>query len=144
MGQRVIDADGLILGRMGSLVAKMLLMGDKVIVVNAEKAVISGRIRYTIALYKQLSNIKTHTNPKFGPFFYRKPNLFVRRRIRGMLPWKYPRGKQAYKNLKVYIGIPKALNINESSIETFPEFSTNVLKGPYMKVSQLSAELGWE
>jgi large subunit ribosomal protein L13 len=144
MGQRVINADGIVLGRLASLVAKMLLLGDKVTVVNGEKAVISGRIRYNIALYKRLSNIKTHTNPKQGPFFYRRPNLFVRRRIRGMLPWKYPRGKQAYKNLKVYIGIPKAMNIDESKIETFPEFSINVLKGPFMRVSQLSAELGWE
>jgi large subunit ribosomal protein L13 len=144
MGQRIINADGIVIGRMASLVAKMLLLGDKVTIVNAEKAVISGRIRYTIALYKQRSNIKTHTNPKWGPFFYRRPNLFVRRRIRGMLPWKYPRGKQAYMNLKVFMGIPKALNINESSMETFPEFSIKELKGPYIKVSQLSAELGWE
>jgi len=144
MGKRVINADGIVLGRMASLVAKMLLLGDKITVVNAEKAVISGRARYSIALYKRYSNIKTHTNPIQGPFFYRKPNLFVRRRIRGMLPWKYPRGKQAYKNLKVYMGIPKALNIDEASIETFPEFSTKELRGPFISISQLVGELGWE
>jgi large subunit ribosomal protein L13 len=143
MVQRIINADGIILGRMGSLVAKMLLLGDNVIIINAEKAAISGRNRFIINFYKKHSNIKTHTNPIKGPFFYRKPNLFVRRTIRGMLPWNYPRGRQAYKNLKVYIGIPKTLKIDESKIERFSEFSVDHLKGPYTEVSKLTQELGW-
>lgn len=143
MVQRVINADGIILGRLGSLVAKMLLLGDKVTIVNAEKAAISGRNRFIIEFYKKHSEIKTHTNPIKGPFFYRKPNLFVRRTIRGMLPWKYPRGKQAYKNLKVFIGIPTKLNIDKEKMETFSDFSVEHLRGPYIEVSKLVKELGW-
>jgi len=144
MGQRIINADGMVLGRLGSLVAKMLLLGDKVIIVNAEKVVISGKARFTIESYKKRSNIKTLTNPIKGPFFYRKPNLLVRRTIRGMLPWKYPRGRQAYRSLRVYMGIPKILNIDESKIENFPEFSVTHLKGPFIEVSKLAQELGWK
>ena len=144
MGQRIINADGMILGRLGSLVAKRLLLGDKVIIVNAEKAIISGRARFTIKFYKKHSNIKTHTNPIKGPFFYRRPNQFVRRTIRGMLPWNYPRGRQAYKNLRVFMGIPQMLKIDESKIETLAEASGAHLRGSYIVIGKLLQELGWK
>ncbi|RLI06236.1 50S ribosomal protein L13, partial [Candidatus Bathyarchaeota archaeon] len=42
MKRSVIDASGLILGRMASIVAKRLLEGEQIEIVNAEKAVVSG------------------------------------------------------------------------------------------------------
>ena len=86
MEPRVIDANGLILGRLASKVAKMLLLGENVIIINAEKAIISGNKRTTIAAYKERQNIKTHYNPVKGPFWLKTPHNLVRRTIRGMLP----------------------------------------------------------
>jgi len=48
-GFTIIDADKLILGRMASIVAKRLLNGEMIIIVNAESTVISGSRRNIIA-----------------------------------------------------------------------------------------------
>ncbi|MHA1651357.1 MAG: 50S ribosomal protein L13 [Candidatus Helarchaeota archaeon] len=144
MGLRVINAEGQILGRLASHVAKMLLLGEKVIIVNAEKAVISGKKRRTIEAFKERIKIHTHTNPRRGPFWPKTPNNIVRRTIRGMLPWKKKRGRDAYKNLKVYIGIPENLNVDESAFETFSDASLDRLKGSFMEISELAKEIGWK
>ena len=144
MPARVIDADGLILGRLASKVAKMLLMGEKIIVVNAEKAVISGQKRHNIKNYHDRSQIHTHTNPRRGPFWPKTPNNFVRRTIRGMLPWKKNRGRTAYKNLKVFMGVPEDLNLEVSTFETFSDASLDHLKGNFMLIGDLVKEIGWK
>ncbi|MFX1295017.1 MAG: 50S ribosomal protein L13 [Promethearchaeota archaeon] len=141
---RVIDANRLILGRLASLVAKMLLLNEKIIIVNAEKAVISGKKRTIINQYKERINIHTHTNPRRGPFWYKTPNKLLRRTIRGMLPWKKKRGREAYKRLKVYEGIPEELNLDESTFETFSDFTLDHLKGTFISVGELAKEIGWK
>ena len=144
MELRVINADRLILGRLATRVAKMLLRGESVIIVNAEKAVISGRKRFLIDHYKKRQEIRTHTNPVRGPMWPKIPNRFVRRTIRGMLPFKRPRGRDAFRNLKVYTGVPETLNIDASTFETFAEASLDHLKGRFMVISELMRELGWK
>ncbi|RLI36579.1 hypothetical protein DRO60_05575, partial [Candidatus Bathyarchaeota archaeon] len=51
-GWTVIDATGLVLGRMASIVAKRLLMGERIAIINAEKAVISGKKKAIVNRYK--------------------------------------------------------------------------------------------
>ncbi|HML26713.1 MAG TPA: uL13 family ribosomal protein, partial [Methanomethylovorans sp.] len=60
----IIDANGLILGRLASDVAKRLLAGEKIDIVNAEKAVISGSRLDTIAEYRNKIAIGS---TEFGP-----------------------------------------------------------------------------
>ncbi|MHA1267659.1 MAG: 50S ribosomal protein L13 [Candidatus Helarchaeota archaeon] len=144
MNPRIIDANGLILGRLASKVAKLLLLGEKIIVINAEKAVISGNKKERIKRYKDRQNIRTHYNPIKGPFWYKTPSQLVRRTIRGMLPWKNDRGRRAYKNLKVFMGIPEELQIKQDQIETFSEISTENLKGTYIEVLELAKEIGYK
>lgn len=103
----VIDGSGTILGRLASKVAKSLLNGKKVIIYNAEEILITGRPENTIKKYQEWQNVSTLTDPRKGPFHYSRPDLFVKRRIRGMLPWKKLRGKKAFNNLRAYIGVPK-------------------------------------
>jgi len=105
----VVDADGLILGRMASKIAKLLLSGYRVIVVNAERAVVSGSYDRVIARYKKRLEWRTLANVEKTPKRPRRPDLIVRRTVRWMLPWKKPRGKAAYKRLFVYIGTPDYL-----------------------------------
>ena len=144
MVTRVIDADGHILGRLASHIAKMLLLNEKVIIVNAEKIIISGNRRKIIEHYKERSNIHTHTNPTKGPFWPKRPDNFVRRTIRGMLPWKKDRGRQAYRRLRVYEGIPEKLNLDESTFETFSDASIDNLKGTFIEMNELSQEIGYK
>lgn len=137
----VVDASNAILGRLASIVAKRILNGEKIAIVNAEKAVISGKLDSVLEKYKEWLKIRTHTNPKKGPFHYRRPDKLVKRVIRGMLPWKKPRGKQAYKRLRVYIGVPEEFKSKE--IVKVTEIDASRLRGSYVTIFKLSQLIGW-
>jgi large subunit ribosomal protein L13 len=134
----VINAEGLILGRMASIIAKKLLNGEEIIIVNAEKAVLSGKRKSKIREAKEFLEVGS---PKMGPFHYRRPDRIVRRTIRGMLPYKQPKGKQAYKRLKVFIGIPE--NLKNQKIETLSEAQAQKLKCSYFRIEEFAKEIGW-
>jgi len=134
----VIDATNLILGRMSSIIAKRLLKGEKIIIVNAEKAVISGKRKNKIREAKEFLSVG---HPWKGPFHPRRPDRIIRRTIRGMLPYKQPKGKLAYKRLRVYIGVPEELQTVEK--ETLKEAHASKLRCPYFTVAELAKEIGW-
>lgn len=135
---RVIDATGLILGRMASVVAKRLLNGEKIIIVNAEKAIISGDKYMVVGQYHDYLQIG---HPGKGPLHPRRPDRIVRRAIRGMLPYKQPRGRDSLKRLRVYMGVPAELR--DKPMETIPEASASKLKGRrYITVLEMSRHIG--
>ncbi len=105
----VIDGKGRVLGRVGSRVAKMLLENKNVALINAEDVVISGHIREITSKYKRRFELQDKANPEHSPYWSRRSDLFVKRVIRGMLPYKQPKGKKAYKLLRVYLGVPEEL-----------------------------------
>ncbi len=138
----VVDAEGQILGRMASLVAKRLLMGEKIVIVNAEKAVISGNRLSIIREYKEyVLSKKTWKRPEKGPKKYRRPDMIVKRVIRGMLPYKQWKGRRAYKNLRVYIGVPEEY-ADKPKIK-FPQADASRLARKYITVGELAKEVGW-
>ncbi len=134
----IIDAKGLILGRMASIIAKRLLQGESVIVLNAEKTALSGK---RLQIVKEAKTFLEVGHPRKGPFHQRRPDRIVRRTIRGMLPRKKPKGKQAFKRLKVYLGAP--LEFKDKKIQTILEASAEKLKSPYITVGELAKEIGW-
>jgi large subunit ribosomal protein L13 len=134
----VIDADGLILGRMASTIAKRLLKGEEIIIVNAEKAVISGKKESKIREEREFLEVGY---PRKGPFHYRRPDRILRRAIRGMLPYKQPKGKQAYKRLKVFMGVPE--HLKNQKIETLADAQAEKLKCPFITLGELAKEIGW-
>ncbi len=126
------------MGRMGSKVAKLLLNGEEVIILNAEKAVFSGKRKSKVAEAHKFLEVGA---PERGPFHYRRPDRFLRKTVRGMLPYKQPKGKSAYKRLKAYMGVP--LEFKDKEMITFEEaFSAN-LKGPHFTLGELAKEIGW-
>jgi large subunit ribosomal protein L13 len=134
----VINAEGLIIGRMASIIAKRLLNGEEILIVNAEKAVLSGRKKSKMTEAKQFLEVGY---PERGPFHYRRPDRIVRRTIRGMIPYKQQKGKKAYKRLKVFIGMPN--NLKEHKMETLTHARAEKLKCPYFTVGELAKEIGW-
>ena len=134
----LIDADGLIVGRMASNVAKKLLNGEKVIIVNAEKAVISGKKKSKVSEAKTFLEVGS---PGRGPFHYRRPDRMLRKTVRGMLPFKQPKGKNALKKLKVFIGVPEDLQSQQTV--TLKEAQAAKLRGPYFTLADLAKEIGW-
>jgi len=134
----VIDAKGLILGRMASVLAKRLLQGETIIIVNAEKAAISGK---RLSRVREAKTFLDVGHPGRGPYHPRRPDRIVRRTIRGMLPWKKPKGQQAYKRLKVFLGTPPELKDKET--QTIPEASAERLRCPYITVGEMAKQIGW-
>ena len=134
----VIDAKGLVLGRMASMTAKRLLQGENIIIVNAEKAVISGKRLSRIKEAKKKLEIG---HPKKGPFHPRRPEQIVRRTIKGMLPRRKPKGQQAYRRLRVFVDVPQELKERET--QTIPDAESEKLKCPYITVGKLAKEIGW-
>ena len=134
----IIDAKGLILGRMASTVAKRLLQGETIMIVNAEKAAISGK---RLQIVDEAKTFLEVGHPRKGPLHPRRPDRIVRKTIRGMLPYRKPKGRDAFKRLKVYLGAPKELEGKET--QTILDARAEKLKSPYITVGELAKEIGW-
>ncbi len=102
----IVDAENAILGRLASRIAKMLLKGENVIVINAEKAIVTGNPK---AVFERFREKRARGDPKKGPFYPRYPDRILWRAVRGMLPYKKDKGRKALKRLRVYIGNPEGL-----------------------------------
>jgi len=131
----IIDANGLTLGRLSTSTAKRLIGGEEIAIVNSEKAIISGKKKSIKKHYKQKREIGTYRK---GPFFPRMPDMIVKRTIRGMIPYQTPHGREAFKRLKCYIGIPKELE--GKKIETRKEEKKQHVD--YITIEELSRSLG--
>lgn len=109
-GEVVINAEGHVAGRLATYIAKTLLEKPniRIIVVNAEKLVITGDEKMVIEWFKRrMSEWRTHYNPeKAGPKVPRRPDRVFKRIVRGMLPKKGEAGRWALKRLRVYMSIP--------------------------------------
>lgn len=134
----IINAEELILGRMASVIAKRLLNGEEIVIVNAEKAVLSGKKKSKVAEAKEFLKVGS---PKMGPFHPRRPDRIVRRTVRGMLPYKQPKGKQAYKRLRVFMGLPE--EFKNQKMETIEAAQAKKLACPYFTIGEFAKELGW-
>lgn len=135
----IVDADNLIVGRMASSIARMLLRGEKIDVVNSEKAVFSGSRTVLIEKYRVKLRRGPKGNPVKGPKFSRMPHKIVKATIENMLPKEKERGRKALKNLKVFIGVPKEL---EKEKKEKIEEAENRLHKKFVKVEELSKMLG--
>jgi large subunit ribosomal protein L13 len=135
---KIINVDGLILGRMASVVTKRLLNGEEITIVNAEKAVLSGKKRSKVQEAKEFLEVG---GPRMGPFHPRRPDTILRKTVRGMLPYRQPKGKQAYKRLKVFIGVPEGLK--DQKMETIEDAQAKKLTCPYFTLGEFAREIGW-
>ena len=133
---KVIDASDCIMGRLASSVAKTLLNGEEVHIVNAENAVISGSKDMVFGEYISKRNLN---HPRKGPYYPRMPHMMLKRAVRGMIPYQKPRGREAFKKLKVDIGTPIALK--EEKIETVEKAKMNKSTN-YIKLGDISKNLG--
>ncbi|HDI85779.1 MAG TPA: 50S ribosomal protein L13 [Candidatus Korarchaeota archaeon] len=142
----VVDAEGKILGRMASYVAKQLLQGKRVAIVNAEKAVITGNPSTVLSKYLKRRAIQGKPSPERGPVQPRTPDRIVWRTVRGMLPMKKAKGREAIRRLRVYIGVPPELK-NAQPVELGEKYTVDHLRPkPGVKsvtVLWLAKQLGW-
>jgi len=122
----IIDATDLIVGSLASFTAKKALLGEPIEIVNCERAIVTGDRAAIFARSKRFKDMGTWAK---GPFFYKMPDRYVRRVIRGMINYKSDRGERAYKSVKCYIGVPQELQ--GKKFETIKP--ANVSKLPNLK-----------
>ncbi|WP_254822548.1 50S ribosomal protein L13 [Haloglomus halophilum] len=98
----VVDARDCILGRVASEVAERALDGERVAIVNAEDAVITGREESTMEKYRSRRDVGSDR----GPYYPKRPDGIFKRAVRGMVPYKTTRGREAFERVRVYVGDP--------------------------------------
>ena len=136
----LLDAKNQILGRLASFVAKRAILGDTIIILNAEKAVISGRRQNIVEEAKHKLHTRTLGTQIHAPIHPRRPDLYMRRVVRGMLPWKEPKGRTAYHRIHVYVGVPEEYAGKGTSI--VPKADASRLLSPYISLEDLATEIG--
>jgi large subunit ribosomal protein L13 len=140
-GVLYIDATGHIAGRLCSRVASEILRGKRIVVLNSEKAVLSGKRDTIIAEWKQTLELGSKVNPIYGPLHPRRPDNIMWRMVRGMVPKTKPKGTLGLKRLRVYIGVPE-----KYSGVTLAKFDDAMATRPlpmYMTILELSHNIGW-
>jgi large subunit ribosomal protein L13 len=100
----VVDARDCILGRVASEVAQRAMDGERVAVVNAEQAIITGDEDDILSVYRKRVDVGSDR----GPYYPKRPDRIFKRAIRGMVPYKTPRGREAFENVRTYVGNPYA------------------------------------
>ena len=136
----IVDGTNMIAGRLCSHVAKLLINGNRVSIVNCENIMLTGDRDAIIKSYRQFLEIASINNPKFGPFHPRRPDTMITKMVRGMLP-KKPSGKIAFKRLRTYLGVP-----NELKSMTTKQFDDAKIKRPspyYTSMGDLGKLVGW-
>lgn len=137
----IIDAKNLVFGRMASIVAERALKGEKIDIVNAEQCVIIGSRETVIGRLKRKLGMHGKANPEKGPKYPRTPDRILRNAVRHMMPAEKERGRKGLKRVRVFIGIPKALDGQET--ETIGIASYNG-KEDAVKLGEASKSIGWK
>lgn len=134
----VIDAEGLRLGRLASIVAKRTLEGEEIAIVNAELCVVSGSRARIIADY---DHKRKRGSREGGPFYPRRPDHILKRTIRGMVPYKRKRGSEALELVKVYVGVPE--EFQDAEREVLEQAHIDGLSTPkFITLGEVSTRLG--
>jgi large subunit ribosomal protein L13 len=136
-----LDGTRMRLGRLATNVAKQLIGGNKVVIVNVEKMVVSGSRASVLSKYQRWMELRTFKNPEdVGPKQHRGPDRLMYYAVRNMLP-KSPTGKVDLKHLRVYLGVPEELK--SISFQKIDEADVKYLKGSYLSLEEISKSLGW-
>ncbi|QGA80921.1 50S ribosomal protein L13 [Candidatus Nanohalobium constans] len=134
---KVINAEGKVLGRLASEVAEIARDGEEVAVVNSSKAVISGDEKNVKEKYQQKYERGRRDT---GPYYPKRADKILKRTIRNMLPFKESDGREQFKNVKTYLGIPERM---EEEVEEAEAKEGDDLKHRnYVKLGEVSEFIG--
>ncbi len=137
----VVDATDHIAGRLSSHVAKLLIKGNRVSIVNCDKIMISGTRSNIISEYREFLEINSINHWKHGPKHPRRPDTIMKKMIRGMLPKEKPSGKTAHKRLRTYIGSPK--EVKSLKKIKFEKAMIRKSSSNYTTMADLGRTVGW-
>ena len=137
----VVDATGHVVGRLASVLAKRLLNGEEIVVVNAENAIVTGRRSVVFQEYRARHQRGSTTSRMrgIGPRYPRRPDMILRRTISRMMPYQLPRGRTALKRLRVYLSVPN--EFKDQPLETIPD-AKRPPQGPFLRLGEIAVLLG--
>ena len=124
----IIDVSNHVVGRLATNLAKRLLKGEEIVLINADKAIITGGRDAILTEFKWRRFVGSERK---GPYYPRMSDRILRRSIRGMLPWRRSPGKAALRRLQVFVGTP----------DEYAGKKTEIVKGA-MKIGVQGMELG--
>lgn len=128
---KVINAEDAVVGRIASFAAKEALKGEEIVIINCEKAIISGNKK---DLKQEVLNKRNKVGTlQVGPKVSLSVEKYFKRIIRGMLPdHRTGRGRDAFKRVLCFKGIPEKYK-SEKTLDMFKE-----KKIKYMTLSELT------
>ena len=101
---KIIDGTNLIYGRLSAHIAKELLKGEEIVVVNAQNVAVTGSRESVVRKFRERMDIGSIRK---GPHYPRTSNQILRRSIGDMLPKKKTTGADALAKCKVFSHVPK-------------------------------------
>lgn len=129
---KIIDGTNSVLGRLAVYAAKLALKGEEIRIVNCSNIVITGNRKHILSDFAE-KKTKIGSGQK-GPKYSLTVEKVVKRAIRGMLPnHRTGRGKEAYKRIKCYSGVPKELQDQEN--EMFQKGKIDKMK--FVKIGEI-------
>ncbi|ESN91063.1 hypothetical protein HELRODRAFT_158058 [Helobdella robusta] len=144
MGPIIIDARGHLLGRLAATTAKSILQGQKIVVLRCEGINISGNFYRNKLKYLDFLKKRMNTNPSRGPYHHRAPSKIFWRTVRGMLPHKLHRGKEALDRLKAFEGVPPPYDKQKRFVVPSALRIIRLPRRKFCQLSRLSHEVGWK
>ena len=130
----VVDSQDCILGRVSSKVAERAMDGERIAIVNAERAVITGGTEDVMSVYRD----RVRVGSDRGPYYPKRPDGIFKRAVRGMLPYKTTRGREALENVRVYVGNPFDADeevLDDTSIDRLSKIK-------FVSLGEISDQLG--
>ena len=135
----IVDAKGLVAGRLASKVAKRIINGENITIINAEEAVIVGTENGVMEKFQRRVAAAVKGNPHDGPKYSRIPDRILRRMIRNMLPTTKRAKKRIIDRLKVYNTVPVELKADKT--ETYEDAKCNG-RHSFMTLKEIAHKLG--
>jgi len=111
---KIIDGTNAVLGRLASYSAKEALKGEEIVILNCEKVMITGNRRNILENF-QIKRRRVGSGQK-GPKHSRLSHLIVKRAIRGMLAHRSGRGREAFRRIRCYEGIPEQFKASKKIV----------------------------
>ena len=132
----VIDAAGAPVGRVCAYCAKQALNGAKVDIVNVELSVITGNPEGVVEKYARRRHMTQKANPENAAKWPRRPDFLFKTILKGMLPKRTSRTKDALSRTRAHLGVPAGL-------EKAEKFAKERQASTGITLMELCRALGW-
>jgi len=134
---RNIEGKGAIFGRLATYIAKRALAGEQIKIYNCEEILITGDKQSILKKYPKKAKFTGQMGK--GPFRPRRSDLFLKRHMRNMLPYKKERGTKALQRIQFIIGSPQ----EKTELQKTEHASSKKLTTQkYLKIKEIIRLLG--